>query len=188
MGWFTVFAYFGTALLCYRALRRARALGPAQHGLAMGWGALCVGMTVLGVNKQLDLQSLITVYGRQLAHQQGWYERRHVFQVWFIEGLTLFAGAATVSTGWLMRRHLRRFWLALLGSAFIALFVVVRATSFHSVDLFLGSHWLGIKMNWALELTGIGCIALSALGPIGATPRNAGGAKLSGGGPRNRVH
>lgn len=183
MGWFTVFAYFGTALLCYRALRKAKRAGPGQHGLIMGWGALCIAMAALGLNKQLDLQSLITVVGRRLAHEQGWYERRHVFQVWFIEGLTAFAGIATVSTGWLMRKHLRRFWLALVGAGFIALFVVVRATSFHSVDLFLGSHWLGIKMNWVLELSGIACIALCAMRSRGGSPRKMDGAKL----PKDRT-
>ena len=47
MGWFTVFAYFGTALLCYRALRKAKRAGPGQHGLIMGWGALCIAMAAL---------------------------------------------------------------------------------------------------------------------------------------------
>ena len=148
-----------------------------------GFAQLCLARIAAYDRRGPALQSLITVVGRRLAHEQGWYERRHVFQVWFIEGLTAFAGIATVSTGWLMRKHLRRFWLALVGAGFIALFVVVRATSFHSVDLFLGSHWLGIKMNWVLELSGIACIALCAMRSRGGSPRKMDGAKL----PKDRT-
>lgn len=163
MGWLTVGAYLAAAWLCLRAYRSARARGPAARSLALGWAFLCAGMALLGINKQLDLQSLITVIGRKVALEQGWYERRHIVQVWFIGGLGVVASGGALGLGLLLRRHLREFWLALLGGCFIALFVFVRATSFHSVDVFLRTPLAGVRANWLLELGGITCVALAAL-------------------------
>jgi hypothetical protein len=173
IGWFTVLAYFATALLCYRALRSASNAGPSSRGLVVGWSLLCVLMVALGLNKQLDLQSLMTVVSRRLAIEQGWYEERHVVQVWFIAALSTLAMAAAAICGFWMRGHLREFWLALLGGAFIALFVVVRATSFHHVDSFLRSTSFGVRWNGLLELGGIGCIALNAVGRLSAAKEPA---------------
>jgi hypothetical protein len=45
----------------------------------------------LGINKQLDLQTALTEFGRVLADNQGWYDKRQVVQVWFIwRGLGLY--------------------------------------------------------------------------------------------------
>jgi hypothetical protein len=41
--------------------------------------------------------------------------------------------------------------------------VVVRAASFHHVDVLLGSTAAGIKLNWLLELPGPTLVALVAL-------------------------
>ncbi|HVZ33497.1 MAG TPA: hypothetical protein VG963_13790, partial [Polyangiaceae bacterium] len=93
LGWLTVVAYFVAAVLAFRALRvhlgRARRGGAsAQAGdellLARFWGLVLAAMILLGINKQLDLQTLFTEIGRDLAHAQGWYETRRRYQVAFI--------------------------------------------------------------------------------------------------------
>ena len=184
MGWFTVVAYFAAALLCFRAWRRASRVHPDRRGIAVGWGALCVAMALLGVNKELDLQSLMTVVARRWAMDQGWYEQRRMVQMWFIAGLTTVAAVGTASTAFLMRRYLREFGLALIGGAFICLFVVVRATSFHRFDHFLGFPLLGLRANWVLELGGIACVALGAWRSDAARKRRALAARMAAGRPR----
>lgn len=162
IGWFTVVAYFWAMLVCYRAWRLCSRRGRESRRLAWGWASLCALMAFLGLNKQLDLQTWLTVVGRQMAKDQGWYEQHRTVQVWFIAGLTLMAIGTGIVGSALMRRHLREFWLALVGGAFISLFVVVRAASFHHIDHLLGSSILGFRMNWILELTGIACVGLAA--------------------------
>jgi hypothetical protein len=161
MGWLTVFAYFGASFLCLRATRVARGIG-AERRLVLAWGLLTAGMIFLGFNKQLDLQSLVTVIGRRMAFRGGWYARRHIYQRWFIEGLLAAGLLALAIGGFVMRRHLREFWLAGCGAVFIVVFVMVRASSFHHVDLFLRDGPGGVRMNWILELSGIACIAIAA--------------------------
>lgn len=163
IGWFTVVAYFVAAYYCLRAWQQARTLGRTRRQLAMAWGLLCLGMIALGINKQLDLQSLITVYGRRFAQQGGWYQRRRLMQFAFICTIALLGACLMVSFGWWIRRQLRDIWLAGLGATFLACFVVIRAASFHHMDILLGQVHFGVRMNCILELSGITCIAISAL-------------------------
>jgi len=64
MGWFTVFSYFACSLAAFFASRAAR---DAERRAFLFWSAICLLMIFLGINKQLDLQSLFTEVGRQIA-------------------------------------------------------------------------------------------------------------------------
>ena len=136
------------------------------------WRALAVAMLLLGVNKQLDLQSLIPILGRRVARMQGWYEDRHAVQTAFIAsaagagvlGLSLFLA--------LFRSAVARNPMAPVGVAFLIVFVLIRASSFHHVDLALG-HSGGVPLNAALELGGIACVAASAIRRGSVGPRAA---------------
>src|SRR5262249_10354422 len=80
VGWLTVIAYFVAAVLCvWRTLREK-----FSSSRQIFWGILSVMMVLLGINKQLDLQTWLTITGRNLAQTEGWYERRRAFQFWFI--------------------------------------------------------------------------------------------------------
>src|SRR3954471_175627 len=79
MGWLTVALYaFGAALCCKVALRQA---GTEPQREVLMWWLLAFGLVALGINKQLDLQTALTEFGRMVATRQGWYERRHVIQL-----------------------------------------------------------------------------------------------------------
>jgi hypothetical protein len=163
MGWFTVAAYAAAAVLCFIAARRCLAADDA--GLSRRrrrmWLVVAILMAFLCINKQLDLQSLFTDVGRVVATRGGWYGERRSVQFWFViavaAGVTIFLIMA-----WRIRSMLRESILLLLGLSSLLTFIVIRAASFHHFDMFIGSHVLGIRMNWILELTGIGLIALSA--------------------------
>jgi hypothetical protein len=161
-GWLTVFCYFVAAYQCHRAYRKARSLGPNAYRLSQAWLVLLAGMCLLGINKQLDLQSLLTVIARQNAQEYGWYENRRTFQVALILALGLGGIAGGAWIAWYMRKHLKHFGIAAAGGVFLAVFIVVRASSFHNVDLLLHSEALGVGLNALLELSGIACIALNA--------------------------
>ena len=56
------------------------------------WGLVTLAMLFLGVNKELDLQWMLTAAGRCLSQLHGWYEERRLFQRDFIIGLLVTAG------------------------------------------------------------------------------------------------
>lgn len=170
MGWLTVAGYFAAALLCLRASRRANQ-GELRPWLGMG---LC--LLVLGVNKQLDLQSLFTQIARDHALAHGWYPERAYYQRLFVTGLAVVGSAALI----LLHLHLRRRpWpirAAMLGFTLLALFVAGRAASFHHVDQFIRTEFLSLRWSWILELGGILVVAASALAarthfPVEPRPR-----------------
>jgi hypothetical protein len=117
----------------------------------------------LGINKQLDLQSALTEIGRRLAHEQGWYDRRREVQALFVLLVTGIGCASLVGLGWVAYRASRDRLLAVMGLTFLLAFILVRASSFHQIDRFLGLRLGGFKWNWILELGGISCVGLAAL-------------------------
>jgi len=191
-GWITVFAYFTAALLCWRVYRNrlARAASSSVPGFALvllPWvlallgrkrqldrvgvevraRALWMGLTLLllflGVNKQLDLQTVVTEVGRMAASAGGWYEERRVVQLAFI-ALVIVAGAWGLRSVWLLARgNVTELRAVLLGTVFLLCFVAIRAASFHHVDLLLGHSVAGLRLNSILELGGIAIIAVGAI-------------------------
>jgi hypothetical protein len=156
MGWATVAGYLVAAVLCVLWAK------PGGRGRLLPL-ALAAAMALLAVNKQLDLQSLLTQIGRDLAKSQGWYQDRREYQVAFIAAIAGLAGLGFILLAWLERRRWRECTLALLGLAFLLAFIVVRAASFHHVDHGLGETWAGLRFNWILELGGIALVAAGAI-------------------------
>jgi hypothetical protein len=161
VGWITVFAYFVAAFCCVRRAVLNRT-NHKRQGPALVWWCLAVAMFLLGVNKQLDLQSWLTVTLRNLALRQGWYERRREYQVITIQCMIVVSMLGTGGLLLLLRKWWSEFWLTLIGFGLLAAFIVVRAASFHHVDLLLDEDLFGLRWNAIIELSGIACIALGA--------------------------
>ena len=163
MGWVTVFAYFLAATLCFvvvhhRSYCFAR-FEVRQHALWLTLGLL---MAFLCINKQLDLQSLMTDLGRVLAKDQGWYARRRTAQMFFIYAVLAFACLGAVVLTLIYRRCFGSNALAILGVCILLAFIVIRASSFHHMDTLIGTQVVGVRMNWVLELSGIAMIIINA--------------------------
>jgi hypothetical protein len=160
MGWFTVGSYFACAVLSLIAAFGNRIV---DRRAASFWGIVGFLMVLLGINKQLDLQSLFTEMGRQIARAQGWMDQRQIVQFWFIVAF----GAAALASFFLFVRIKRnlfgRFKLASVGLYFLLSFIVIRAASFHHFEEMLGYRLFGAEMNWLLELTGIYLIFIAGL-------------------------
>src|SRR5262249_48751115 len=102
--------------------------------------------------------SLLTEIGRILARDEGWYEQRRRVQSVFIVLVALCGALGAGVALFLVRRASRGAWIAALGTALVTAFVLIRAASFHHVDRFIGTRWLGLKANWLLELGGIAIV------------------------------
>jgi high-affinity Fe2+/Pb2+ permease len=124
------------------------------------WCVAAAAMVLLGINKQLDLQSWFTQTMRELAVEQGWYDDRRQYQFAFIAAVAALGFLATLTTAILMRRVLLRIGLALVGLGVLGAFVVARAASFHSIDALL--HSGPFALNWWAEFGGTSLVALNA--------------------------
>jgi hypothetical protein len=162
MGWLTVVAYGLAAFTAFAAARRGgRAVGLAGGSRAM-WLLVATLLCFLCLNKQLDLQSLLTDIGRIFAWRQGWYEERREYQKWFVLGVLAVSFLTTTLLFFIYRQFWLKHFLLSFGLAFLLTFIVVRAISFHHVDTILKYSVGGVKMNWFLELSGIGLVWLAA--------------------------
>jgi hypothetical protein len=113
------------------------------------------------MNKQLDLQTALTEFMRGLAREQGWYEARRQYQFAFIGAVVVFALSAGVALIALTRRLDRAVQFGALGMVFLLAFVTVRAMSFQHVDGVLRARTLRLRVNWILEIGGIGILIVS---------------------------
>jgi hypothetical protein len=189
-GWVTVVSYFVGAYLCWLAfkvervrrglpgaglgaffsglgglLRGMRSVGrpvPVIERVPALWAGLSLMLFLLGLNKQLDLQTLFTDIGRLMAKDEGWYADRRFFQFIFIVALVLVGGVAMRALWRFARGHLQELRLALLGALGLTCFVAIRAASFHHFDIFIGSEVAGLTFNAILEIGAISLIVAGA--------------------------
>ncbi|WP_226660920.1 hypothetical protein [Microbulbifer aggregans] len=163
MGWLTVVAYFVTFVLGLFVVMRSDWLFQGRRDKQKRlWMLITVAMLFLGFNKQLDLQSLFTDIFRVLFREADLYDNRRSFQKLFILSVLLGGVAATTWLLYQYRKLLRYHVLAISGLCALAIFIVVRASSFHGMDRLIGFELLGVRINWILELGGIALIAVNA--------------------------
>ena len=167
MGWVTVATYILVAACCFLV----RFIEPDEHHSGQEnslsyrkfWWTLAIFLVLMGINKQLDLQSLFTQIGRDFAKSSGWYEHRKMVQTGFI----LFIGAAgALLGGYLVYRYrhaCNTIKIALAGFTLLLGFVVMRAASFHNFDRLIGYELGGIRFNWVMEIGALLIIGIATL-------------------------
>jgi len=133
-----------------------------QRSMKHLWLLITVTMVLLGLNKQLDLQTLLIQTVRERAYEHGWYNDRRRYQVDFILIISAAAVFFGIGLSLRLRRVLRRVIVAVAGLGMLVVFVLIRASSFHYVDraLSLGGRF---RVNALIELSGIGLIIGAAL-------------------------
>ena len=157
-GWFTVAAYGVAGILCLVSFARSDTRVIRRFGQVAG-----VLLLALMVNKQLDLQSALTAFGRCLSQAQGWYEQRRTVQALFVIAILLGFVLTSGLVFRAMRRYLGEIRLALAGLFFVLTYVTIRAVGFHHIDALFETRNLDTGMAWALELGGIALIAANAI-------------------------
>jgi hypothetical protein len=161
LGWVTVAAYAMASWLALATWRLERQRGgSASH--AFFWLAVGLLLLFLTFNKQLDLQSWFTEVMRDNAHENGWYEQRRELQRQFIVGLGAAACSAAAFGLYLLWPIEGPRVLSIGGLVLLAYFIVVRASSFHHIDVLLSETWLGMRFNGWMELGGIALVSAGA--------------------------
>ena len=154
-GWVTVVLYLACAFVCWRTAHKLSKQASNCTQEIRIWWCVSVLFMVLGVNKQLDLQTALTELGRIIAQHQGWYEHRQTVQLVFIVFIALTSAlSAIMLIGWARNSTLPT-WTALIGTTMVVGFVLARAASFYHVDTFVDIRVLGWRWNWIAEIGGI---------------------------------
>jgi hypothetical protein len=163
VGWFTVFAYFVAFLLCLRVGLKAAQETPWPRRTVAAWCSLAALLLFLCINKQLDLQSLLTQTVRDHALAHGWHPARRYYQIRFMAGLALGSVIAAVLL-MISAFRARSLWtrVACLGTILLMAWILLRASSFHLVDQRLAFKFWSMNYNWIAELTPIAMISLAA--------------------------
>lgn len=165
LGWTMLALYLITALLAFRAAT----ISTFPNSAAMGRVWICLGviLSALGLNKELDLQTLLIEFGRQIAHSE------HLFAYRLKLYLVFFLGSMLVIVALLavillrfsadIRTFARQFPLAISGCGLICAYIVIRTALIDNVDLMLGVSLKQIAFLWLLEAGGLLLIMVQAL-------------------------
>ena len=157
-GWLTTIAYF---IVFFRAAYLAY-YAKLNLESPIFWISIAMLLLLLGLNKELDLQTNITQYFRGLAREQGWYADRRIYQKMFILGMLLMTPVFLFA----LRNQLKQAWknykLVMLGLVILFVFVFIRASSFHHVDTVLNLTIGRMRYYQGLELLALMVILLGS--------------------------
>jgi len=167
LGWTNFALYLVAALLAFRAAFVSSRL-PWSSETGRVWVWLGVILAMLGLNKQLDLQTLLIKLGRQIAGKENLSANRAELHVLFFLGFILGIIALFVAVRFRLPGHIGRFGrqlpLAAVGCVLVCAYIVIRAASIDRVDLMLGFDFERIPFLWLLEAGGLLLIITQALG------------------------
>lgn len=146
-GWLTVVVYLLAVARCFVKANQDRAGGsPYQIWLYLGAFLL-----LLSINKQLDLQTWFSQTLKDLSIAHGWYEQRRILQLAFVVSV----GSVMLVLLIALRIYLWNLWrsykLVWSGLILLCAFILIRAASFHHIDILIRHTLLGLELNVLLE-------------------------------------
>jgi hypothetical protein len=162
LGWTTAAVYMVGALLCARAGMVTGQAAGHRADKREPWRVLTTLLLFLGINKKLNLQTLLIGLGRAGAWSGGWYQHRREVQAVFVLLFTLVLLAALMASLRRWRWFLKEHPLVLAGVLLLFLFIAVRASNFNHVEQLLHLNLYDDYWGWILEWGGTACLGLSA--------------------------
>ena len=172
IGWTTFALYMVAALFSFRAAASVRSQSSAvrsPHSSERGriWVWLGAILAVLGLNKQLDLQTLLIELGRRAAQKENLFEYRLELHALFFLGFVLVIIALLVAVMFRLPGQIGRFGrqlpLAAGGCALVCAYIIIRAASIDHMDQMLGFDLEQIPFLWLLEAGGLMLLIVQAL-------------------------
>lgn len=151
--WLIVALYLITAALALRTAFLIRR--QTDNAFPLFWSLIAVGTLLLGLNKQLDIQTWLLRTGRRMAEAEHLYKYRLVIHITFF--LIVVAVAGLLAARWWnkIKSFSRRFQLATAGCGLIATYVLVRAMNINHIDQLFGVDWEDLIALWLLEVGGL---------------------------------
>jgi len=161
--------YLMASVICAMSARKVGLEEPDRSRERAAWRWMTALLLALGINKQLNLDTIFTQAGRVLAHDQGWYHHRALVQLVFVAQVALASMVVAITLLIWARHAPKSTRLALLATMLVVAFVSIRTISYHYVDNLLAQKILGFRWNTVLEITGIALVLLASLWRQGAS-------------------
>jgi hypothetical protein len=166
LGWTTFALYFIAVVLSFRAAKIFRSQNQAVVGQVWTWIASV--LLVLGLNKQLDLQTWLIHFAGRIAKRERVYEYRRMWHALFFVGLITVSLIVALRWSAKLRVFARQVPMAAAGCASVTAYVVVRAASIDQVDRLLGFDLERTPGLWLLEAGGLMVVIVEQLKSIKA--------------------
>jgi len=116
------------------------------------WWIAAVGLLFLALNKQLDLQTLLTETLREVATRDGWFEQRRAAQAAFVGAIVLLSLAMAAYLARLAWESGAGVKLTFLGLALLGAYVLSRAALFNHLETPIGRIASDVRAHGNLEL------------------------------------
>lgn len=146
-GWLTVVVYLVAMVRCFIKAKRDRdAAVPYQFWLYLG-----VLLLLLSINKQLDLQTWLSQTMRDLSIAHGWYEQRRLIQLAFVASVGVVMVVLLITLRIYLWNLWRSYKLVWSGLILLCAFILIRAASFHHIDILIRQSFIGLEVNVLLE-------------------------------------
>jgi hypothetical protein len=160
-GWGIVVCYALGFVFCMRARIAARLHSRRDEGRF--WTGLSCGLAFLAINKQLDLQILLTDIGRFVARELRIFDWRRQVQGLFLVLLVGSVGVGLSMWMWRLRNAHMAVKMGLVGALLVAGFLLARAALFNHAGVYLGENWSSQLMGrFGLEFVGIAVTSIAA--------------------------
>ncbi len=165
-GWVITISYAIGFILCLAAgIVDYKRKNPGRSARFRGpWLVIAALLLLLGINKQLDLQTLFLLLGKSMALKEGWYNRRYYVQALFVMILVAICILLFIYAIRRMRGRWKKYGLPFFGAVFLVVFVLARAASMNHLSMRLVySYRIRYLIRSGVELAGILIISFSAL-------------------------
>ena len=159
LGWFICISYFVACWICGNKALQAKRIND-NYPFLLG---IAIFLLFLGINKQLDLQTLFIQTIRYLSIQHGWYEQRKLVQIAFVVLTSFSALVSLISLRIFFADSWCRYKVVWFGIILLCTFILLRMALFDGVNVFLHQgDIVTITIGTILELGGIVIIILGA--------------------------
>ena len=122
------------------------------------WHGMFVALIALAINKLFE--GAITDLVRVSAMRHGRYPQRRIVQAEFITIVAILCWLFASAVLFLARRSPAATQIALIGIVILIALALVRDTSLHQIDYLINRRKFGLKVNWMLDLGGLGLVVL----------------------------
>lgn len=168
LGWTVVAAYGLAGIACAWVALRAGRIDPEGSRI---WWFMSAVLLFLGINKQLNLQTLMIIMGRRAAYAGGWYQRRRLVQAIFSVIFALLGISFLAYFSARGKRFIEKHRPAFAGVIVLLFFVVLRASTINHAHKLIGVELRDEQWGWMLEICGSFLILCSAITAAKSTSR-----------------
>ncbi len=170
-GWLITVSYSLAIFASLYYLKRInRTIDQEKHLL---WKYIAGFLIIMGINKQLDFQILLTIIMKMVSHAYDWFEYRRLVQAYFAKGIILIVCFVGISLLYRTRHVLKKSMGELAGCAILLGFGLIRTSSINHIEKAMVLEHNKISHIHAIELVGIAVILIALFNNLKLERKNS---------------